>query len=297
MHKVHVTGCYGQVGVELGKRAPAGIALHGTDRDTLDITDAAAVAEALEGFDAVINAAAYTAVDKAESEPDLAFKINAEGPRVLAEHCAKRGIPLLHISTDYVFDGKKSGPWTEDDAPAPLSVYGASKAAGEEAVREACETHVILRTSWVYAAHGSNFVRTMLRLGADRDELRVVDDQIGAPTSAADIADALHTVSATLLEHKQLAYGTFHYTASGTTSWCGFADAIFEYAERRWRRRPRLTPIATSDYPTAAQRPANSVLDCRKIMRVFDPPRRPWQAALADVMDDLVADFEGTAST
>ena len=257
MSALLVTGCNGQVGVELLRRASENMTVHGSDIDTLDITDAAAVRGALDGFDAVVNAAAYTAVDKAESEPDLAFAVNAEGPRVLAEQCAERDIPLLHISTDYVFDGDKNGPWTEDDAPAPLGVYGASKLAGEEAVRESGAAHVILRTSWVYAAHGANFVRTMVRLGADREVLRVVDDQIGAPTAAADIADALHVIAAAVLGGRGDATGIYHYTALGTTSWCGFADAIFEHAARRWGRRPRLEPIATSDYPTAARRPTS----------------------------------------
>ncbi len=289
MARLLVTGCKGQVGAEVMRRAPLhGHAAVGCDLPELDITDPAGVAAALDGCAVLINAAAYTAVDKAESEPERAYAVNETGPRVLAAACAARGVPLLHISTDYVFDGSKAGAWVEDDPVAPLGVYGASKAAGEAAVRETWPDHLILRTSWVYAAHGGNFVHTMLRLGAERDELRVVDDQIGAPTAAGDIAEALLIVAGAYARGDRDRFGTFHYTAEGTTSWAGFADAIFDAAAYVWGRRPVVTPIPTAAYPTPARRPANSVLDCSRIIAAFAPPRRPWRVALTEVMDEIV---------
>jgi dTDP-4-dehydrorhamnose reductase len=267
-----------------------GISLIGAGQEILDIADPHAVANAAKGFDLVINAAAYTAVDLAESEQDAAFLANAEGPGIVAETCAKLGIPMIHFSTDYVFDGSKTAPWSEDDPVAPLNVYGASKEAGEQAVRRTLAQHIILRTSWVYAAGGSNFVRTMLRLGAQRSELQVVDDQFGAPTAAQDIAAAVLSIVRRILAGGATAFGTYHYTADGTTSWFGFAQAIFDRAERAWGRRPVVRPISSADYPTPAKRPRNSVLDCRKVMAVFAPPRRPWQRGLAEVLEGLLAE-------
>lgn len=284
-----VTGCKGQVGTELLARAPAhGVRTRGLDLPELDITEPADVRAAMDGVDGVINAAAYTAVDKAESEPELAHAVNEMGPRVLAEACATAGVPLLHISTDYVFDGTKNGPWREDDPINPLGVYGASKAAGEAAVRAVWSRHLILRTSWVYSAHGGNFVKTMLRVGAERDTLRVVDDQIGAPTAAGDIAETLLLIARAYGSGRSDGFGTFHFTAAGTTSWAGFAEATFAAAAPVWGRRPVVEPITTADYPTPAKRPANSVLDCGRIVRVFDPPRRQWQDALTEVLGDLL---------
>ena len=290
MARLLVTGCKGQVGVELMRRAPLrDHAVVGGDLPELDITDAAAVAAALDGCAALINAAAYTAVDRAEAEPERANAVNATGPRVLAAACAARGVPLLHISTDYVFDGSKPGAWVEDDPVGPLGVYGASKAAGEAAVREICPEHLVLRTSWVYAAHGGNFVHTMLRLGAERDEVRVVDDQIGAPTAAGDIAEALLIIAGAFTRGDRDRFGTFHYAAEGATSWAGFADAIFDDAARVWGRRPVVTRIPTAAFPTPARRPVNSVLDCTRITAAFAPPRRPWRDALTEVMAEIVA--------
>ena len=298
MPRVLVTGRRGQLGTELLRRGHGeDLTLAGFDRGALDITRPDDVDAAVDASDAVINAAAYTAVDRAEDEPQLAHAVNEDGPRNLARACARRGIPLIHVSTDYVFDGAKAEPWREDDPVAPLGVYGASKAAGERAVRQACPHHVIVRTSWIYAAHGQNFVRTMLRLGAERDELRVVDDQIGAPTAAADLADALLAIVRALLGGRQEAFGTFHYAAAGATSWFGLADAVFERAAARRGRRPRLTPIATKDYPTPARRPANSILDCTKIAAAYNPPRRPWQAGLDEVMAELLNREQGTPRT
>ncbi|WP_284448401.1 dTDP-4-dehydrorhamnose reductase [Pseudoxanthomonas mexicana] len=231
----------------------------------------------------VINAAAYTAVDKAEDDADAAFRINAEAPGALARACALRDIPFVHYSTDYVFDGQGSRPYREDDPTAPLGVYGASKLAGEDAVRSAGGRHLILRTAWVYGRHGHNFMKTMLRLGEDRDELRVVADQIGSPTPARLIAD----VTAGLLQRPD-AEGTFHLTAAGQTSWHGFAAAIFEEAVARGliARAPRVLPITTADYPTRARRPAYSCLDVGKLERVLARRIPSWRAGLTRVLQE-----------
>ncbi len=289
MPRILVTGVPGQLGTELLRRArPEAMDIQGFTVDQMDITDAVAVAAALPGFDLVVNAAAYTAVDQAETDREAAFEVNARGPGILAAACASRAVPLIHISTDYVFDGAKDGPWHEDDPVHPISVYGASKEAGERAVRSAHDRHVILRTSWLYAAHGQNFLRTMLRLGGERKSLRVVDDQMGAPTAAGDVAAAILVIADRILADGGAPFGTYHYTSIGRTTWRGFADAIFECAERRWGWRPRVEAIRTADYPTPAARPANSVLSCERIVRAFDPPRRSWRAALEEVMADVL---------
>ncbi|MGQ3031182.1 MAG: dTDP-4-dehydrorhamnose reductase, partial [Ferrovibrionaceae bacterium] len=232
----------------------------------------------------VVNAAAYTAVDKAESDADQAFLVNRDGPAALARAAAAVGAPLIHVSTDYVFDGTKDGAYTEDDPVAPVSVYGRSKEAGERAVREAAERHVILRTAWVYSPFGNNFVKTMLRLGAEREELRVVADQRGCPTAAADIAAAIVRLAGA--DH---GWGTYHYSGAGPTTWHGFAEAIFAGAAARGAKVPaRVTAIGTADYPTPAVRPANSVLDCSRIDRVHGIVARNWREALEDCLDALI---------
>ena len=233
--------------------------------------------------DVVVNAAAYTAVDRAEGEPEAAFRANAEAPRRIADACAGRDALLLHYSTDYVFDGHGTRPYREDDPTAPLGVYGASKLAGEQAVRDSGARHMIFRTAWVYAAHGSNFLRTMLRLAAERDELRVVADQVGSPTPAAMIAD----VSAQVLRQRFVRSDTWHLTAAGETSWCGFAEAIIDGAHARGLigQRPRVLPIATTDYPTPAARPAYSVLDTTKLQHDFNLVPDAWQDGLGNIMD------------
>jgi dTDP-4-dehydrorhamnose reductase len=234
---------------------------------------------------AVVNAAAYTAVDKAEDDEAAAFRANAEAPGVLARACSERGIPFVHYSTDYVFDGQGAHPYREDEATAPLGVYGASKLAGEEAVRQAGDGHLILRTAWVYGARGHNFLRTMLRLGAERDELRVVADQRGTPTPAYLIAD----VTADLLRDRAAPRGTYHLTAGGETSWHGFATAILEGAAERGliARAPRVVPIATTDFPTRATRPAYSRLDVAKLEAVLGSTMPDWREGLATVLDGL----------
>jgi dTDP-4-dehydrorhamnose reductase len=235
--------------------------------------------------DIVVNAVAYTAVDRAEGDSEAAFRANAEAPRRIADACAGRDALLLHYSTDYVFDGRGKRPYREDDPTAPLGVYGASKLAGEQAVRDSGARHMIFRTAWVYAAHGSNFLRTMLRLAAERDELRVVADQVGSPTSAAMIADA----SAHVLRQQFVRSDTWHLTATGETSWFGFAEAIIDGAHARGMigQRPRIVPITTADYPTPATRPAYSVLDTTALQRDFDLRLPSWQDGLGSVLGDI----------
>ncbi len=238
----------------------------------------------------ILNAAAYTAVDRAESEPELADLVNHQAPRVLAEEAHRLGALLIHYSTDYVFDGTKSGPWLEDDSPSPLSTYGAGKLKGEQAIAASCENYLILRTSWVYANHGNNFLRTMLRLGAERSVLRVVNDQWGAPTSAAALADATRAMADRMDEAPAQRAGIYHATCSGKTTWCGFAEAIFEaQAEAQSRTGvgkvlPRVEGIAGADYPTPALRPKNSVLDNSKLRTRFNVQLPAWEDALLEVM-------------
>lgn len=283
--RILVIGARGQVGWELTRRAPAlGHETLAWDVAELDITDAAAVDRALAASNAevVINAAAYTAVDKAEQEPELAFAVNRDGPAHLAAACARLQIPLLHISTDYVYDGRKPGPYVEDDATAPLGVYGASKLAGDEAVRRLLPRHLILRVSWVFGVHGHNFVKTILRLAREREELRVVADQYGGPTFAGDIADTLLELAGRTTEMDADAnWGTYHYCGEPATTWHGFASAIIELARARESLRVQtVTAITTADYPTPAARPANSMLDCARLAARFGIRPRSWQTGL-----------------
>lgn len=291
---VLVTGAGGQVAWELERRAGAAkLSLKALGIDTLDITDTKDVHAAVTAAapKVVINGAAYTAVDKAESEKDLAFAVNRDGPGHLAAACAARDIPLVHISTDYVFDGASTAAYLEDDATGPLGVYGESKLAGEAAVRAFLDRHVIIRTAWVYGVHGHNFVKTMLRLGAERDVLRVVADQRGAPTFAGDLAEALLTISRRLIGEvlPEEAYGTFHYTGGGAVSWHGFAEKIFDIAAPRLGRRPKVDAIPAAEYPTPAKRPANSVLDCGKIAAIHGIMQRPWEEALQEMLAETLA--------
>ena len=295
--RILLLGANGQVGHELRRSlAPLGEIIattrsghleEGSPCETADLDEPDSLGGLVERIapDWVVNAAAYTAVDRAESEVDAAFRVNAESPGVLAVACARRGAKLVHYSTDYVFPGDGSRPYREDDATSPLGVYGASKLAGEEAIRTADAAHLIFRTAWVYASHGHNFLRTMLRLGAEREELRVVADQVGTPTPAALIAD----VTAQIMARSALATGTFHLTAEGQASWHGFATAIFEGAHRRgllaWR--PRVVPITTADYPTPAKRPSYSRLDTTALRQSFGIALPDWQQGLEDVLDRL----------
>ena len=298
--RILLLGANGQVGTELRRSlAPHGEVVATTRSGSLadgarcevaDFDVPHALPALIERIapDLVVNAAAWTAVDRAESEPAPAFRANAEAPAALASACARRGAALVHYSTDYVFDGRAARPYRVDDATAPLGVYGASKLAGEEAIRASGVRHMIFRTAWVYAAHGGNFLRTMLRLAAERDELRVVADQIGTPTPAGLIAD----VTAQVLRAAPARSGTWHLTASGQTSWHGFAAAIVQGAHARGllARVPRVVPIATADYPTPAARPAWSVLDTSRLQRDFGIRLPAWQDALGGVLDRMAGD-------
>jgi len=284
-----VLGSNGQLGRELlGLSRIAGLAMAGLPRQEADIADAEAVARALDAHrpTLVVNAGAYTKVDLAEQEPDKAWHANALGPEVLAKACAAAGIPLVHVSTDYVFDGTKDGAYREDDPIAPLGVYGRSKAAGEAAIRAHLPAHVILRTSWVYGVHGANFLKTMLRLAAERDELRVVADQRGCPTSTLDLARAILAVAGHLRQGGT-AHGTYHFAGQEATTWHGFAARIVEGQAAVTGRSPTVTPIRTEHYPTPARRPANSELDSGLFARTFGFTARPWQEATDDAVARL----------
>ncbi|MGC6399973.1 dTDP-4-dehydrorhamnose reductase [Sphingomonas sp. FW199] len=291
MRDILVTGAGGQLGTELRRAAlPAGYAIHAVDVDTLDLTDTAAIVAkvAERPWAAVINGAAYTAVDKAESDQVAAWAVNAMAPAAFAQGCAAAGIPIVQVSTDYVFAGDKAGAWHVDDPVAPLGVYGASKLGGELAVRTSGARHAIVRTAWVVSAHGNNFVKTMLRVGATRDELGVVDDQRGSPTSAADLAAALLTIAIRLIEDEGAPTGTFHFSNAGAVSWAGFASEIFAQSGARGGAVAAVKPIATADYPTPARRPANSLLSHDAIRAAYGIEPRPWQAALGDILDELI---------
>lgn len=286
--RILITGKNGQVGSEFSRlyQSRGDVVLVG--RDECDLSNEQSIRDLVRQVKpaVIVNAAAYTAVDQAETERDLCFAINATAPQVLAQEAARLDALLVHYSTDYVFNGEKTEPYLESDPIGPLSVYGASKAAGEAAIAVAASRYLVLRTSWVYSAHGKNFLRTMLRLGAERSQLRVVDDQRGAPTSAPAIVAA----TALLVEQyaspgAHLPAGIYHMTADGSTSWCGFARAIF--AKDLLRVRPLVQPIATSDYPTPAKRPANSVLDNNHFARTFGFRLPPWEHQLEEILSHL----------
>jgi dTDP-4-dehydrorhamnose reductase len=273
-----VFGGNGQLGRELKRAAAArGITLRALSRAEADVAERAAVAAALTQWvpQLVVNAAAYTKVDLAETNLEEARRGNEIGPAVLAEECAGARIPLLHVSTDYVFDGQKPGAYREDDPVCPISAYGRSKAAGEDAVRGTLKHHVIVRTAWVYSEFGQNFLKTILRLAQTRDELRIVADQYGSPTSAREIADAILRIAPSMLQDEELA-GTYHFAADGFTTWHGFASRVVAVAAPLTGRHPRVTAIATSDYPTAAKRPPNSRLDSRLFAQKFGFMPRHW---------------------
>ena len=285
--RVAIIGTSGQLATEL-RRRPWGSGLVPCVPEKVDITDTAQLPRLLDRLqpDLVLNASAYTAVDRAEEERERAFAVNATGPGNLAAWCSSHGAALVHVSTDYVFDGRKPSAYVEADVTAPLGVYGASKLAGEEALRATLARHVILRTSWVFSAHGQNFVKTMLRLARERDELRVVADQHGKPTSAADLADAMIHVARHIGEGTA-SWGTFHFAGAGPTTWHGFAQAIVEEQATTTGRRPTVTPIGTADYPTPAQRPRNSVLDTSRFEAAYGLAPRSWRADLHDVVVEL----------
>lgn len=284
--RVLITGRHGQVSRELQLCLPhAELLVLGQEQ--LDLADSAAIRRQVRELrpELIINAAAHTAVDQAESEPGPAFAINAVAPGVLAEEAAALAVPLIHYSTDYVFDGSKGSPYDEDDATGPLGVYGRSKLAGEDAIRAVGGQHLILRTSWVYSLHGKNFLLTMQRLLQEREELRVVGDQIGAPTWAGSIARA----TAELVQHWRSGqagpWGTYHLSGLGETSWFGFASAIAEQLRLQGKPCARLEPIPSSAYPTPAQRPLNSRLDCSRLQRDWNIRLPAWHDALLECLN------------
>ena len=286
-----VTGGQGQVGIELAALPwREDVRVHTPTRAELDITSAESVRNffSAHNFAAVINPAAYTAVDRAESEIGAAFAVNALGPALLAEAAKAGGTPFVHISTDYVFDGTKPDIYVEDDPVRPLGVYGASKEAGEQAVRSGSPRSVILRTAWVVSPHRQNFVKTMLRLGAERPQLRVVDDQRGCPTSAADLAAAAAAIALRMVDDPAAPVGTYHFVNAGDTTWCGLARHVFEAAAPLGGPSPAVQAITTAEFPTPARRPANSRLSVARLTADFGIAPRPWQAAVADIVGKLV---------
>jgi dTDP-4-dehydrorhamnose reductase len=290
---VLVVGASGQVARALARRGEQlSYNLVCRGRGGVDITAPASLEVAFRDYvpALVINAAAYAAVDRAEGEQAAAFAVNAEGPEHLARLCHEFGAPLIHLSTDYVFDGTARRPYCETDPIAPLGVYGMSKAAGEEAVRSLLPQHLILRTAWLYSSDGHNFLNSMLRLGAERSELGIVDDQTGSPTFAQDVADALlRLVPRLLAREPDFPWGTYHLVNEGQVSWYGFASEIFRVARETGRRSPVLKPIATANYPTAARRPAFSVLDTRKFRAAFGFGLSHWRASLSRCLEQSFA--------
>ncbi|WP_137819720.1 dTDP-4-dehydrorhamnose reductase [Pseudomonas sp. 2FG] len=283
--RILITGRHGQVARELQLTLDGTAEVIALGREQLDLSDSAQIRRQVRSLcpELIINAAAYTAVDQAESEPEQAFALNATAPGVLAEEAAALGVPLIHYSTDYVFDGSKPSPYQEDDAPNPLGVYGQSKLAGEQAIQAVGGAHLILRTSWVYSLHGRNFLLTMQRLLQEREELRVVDDQIGAPTWAGSIAQA----TAQLIERWQQGnphWGTYHFSCQGETSWFGLASAIAERLKAEGKPYARLVPIPSSAYPTPAPRPLNSRLACTRLQADWGVVLPDWHAALLDCL-------------
>ncbi len=294
-HVVLITGSGGQLGTELRRAAwPEGWRAVAIDQADLDLSDTAAIAALVaaghEGapFAAVINGAAYTAVDKAESDQVTAWAVNAMAPAAFGQACATAGIPLVQVSTDYVFAGDKVGEWEPSDPVAPLGVYGASKLGGELAVRTSGARHAIVRTAWVVSAHSNNFVKTMLRVGAQNGHLRVVEDQHGSPTGAADLAAALVTIVIRLVKDADAPMGTFHFSNAGPTTWADFAREIFAQAGARGGPTATIEGIPTSAYPTPAHRPVNSLLSHAAIGSAYGIRPRPWQAALSDILDELL---------
>ena len=288
--KILLIGCNGQLGRELRRSLACLGEVVAVDSDQLDLANSRAVRDAVRAMKptAIVNAAAYTAVDKAEAEPALAEAVNAAAPGLLAEEARRLGALLIHYSTDYVFDGTKQTPYTEDDIPAPLAAYGRSKLAGEQAVSAAGGRHLIFRTSWVFGLHGANFMKTMLRLGRERGEsrapLRVVGDQVGAPTWTRHLAD----VAALTLARREIPSGLYHLANAGETSWYGYAEAIFAEALRAglMEQVPTVHRITSADYPLPAARPANSRLDCSRFRRDFGLALPDWRTGLIDCLAD-----------
>lgn len=285
-----ITGGEGQVGRSLQALTwPHDVRLHAPSSQNLDITSAEGVSAifAKQDYACVINCAAHTAVDRAEIEVARAFAINALGPALLADATRAAGIPMLQVSTDYVFDGSQDGFYREDAATCPISVYGASKLAGEQATRMGNARSIVLRTAWVVSPHRSNFLKTMLRLARERDRLDIVSDQTGCPTSAKDIAEALQIIALRMMADEHAPTGIFHFVNSGSTSWAGLARHIIAAAEDRLEAAPSVHGITTAGYPTPARRPANSRLDCSAIGQAYGIKPRPWQAAITEIVKEV----------
>jgi dTDP-4-dehydrorhamnose reductase len=292
MMRIAVTGSKGQVATSLIERAEGKVEIVALGRPAFDLTDRAAVIASLDAArpDVVVNAAAYTAVDKAETEEADAVRVNCDGAAHVAEAAVRLGVPLVHLSTDYVFDGALDRPYREDDPTSPKGAYGRSKLAGERAVADRCEDSVILRTAWVYSPFGANFVRTMLGLNETRDEVGVVADQRGNPTSALDIADALIAIATRMRDDASPALrGVFHMTGSGEATWADLAETVFHEAAARGRRLTHVKRIATADYPTPARRPANSRLDNEKLARVYGVRLPEWRQSVEGCCDRLLS--------
>ncbi|ABZ76054.1 dTDP-4-dehydrorhamnose reductase [Shewanella halifaxensis HAW-EB4] len=287
--RVLITGCNGQVGCSLTEQLAkdTNTTVLALDRDYLDITNLDAVHAAVVEFkpSIIINAAAHTAVDKAEEEVELSYAINRDGPKYLAQAAQDVGAAILHISTDYVFEGNKVGEYVESDTTNPQGVYGESKLAGEVAVAQACDKHIILRTAWVFGENGNNFVKTMLRLGTTRDALNVVGDQFGGPTYAGDIANALIQIANRITQGDAIEYGVYHFSGLPHVSWYEFAETIFDIAIEKGvlKKRPSLSNIKTEQYPTPAKRPSNSCLNTDKITSVFAIEASDWKVALNNI--------------
>jgi dTDP-4-dehydrorhamnose reductase len=288
--RVLLFGGSGQVGRALAELAEEAGSFHlvAPPRDTVDLTRPATIASALAARpDIVINTGAYTAVDRAEDEPAMAFAVNRDAPGELARLCAVGGIPLIHLSTDYVFDGAKADPYVESDAPGPLNVYGKSKLEGEIAVRQRHERHIILRCSWIFGRHGGNFVRSILARAVRGENLQVVDDQRGCPTPAAAIARAIFRIAEQAVAGRDFAWGTYHFAGRNPVTWFEFAAAILKCASPWLATVPSLTPIPSSAYPARARRPANSVLDCTLIAKRLGIVTEPWEGALGPAIAGL----------
>jgi dTDP-4-dehydrorhamnose reductase len=282
--KLLVLGCNGQLGWEICRQGEdRGFDIIPLDFPEIDITNRDNINEKIVPYDfnILINCAAYTAVDRAETEHELAYAVNRDGPAFLAEICAERNIPLIHVSTDYVFSGNKDGCNMETDLVEPLGVYGGSKAEGEDRVRSILDKHLILRTSWLYGVHGTNFVKTMINLGKEREEIRVVADQYGCPTFAADLAEAILDITDQYNEDKNINWGTYHFCGRGSTTWHGFASKIFEIAKLYDQFKvKKVTPIKTTEYLTPAERPKNSVMDCSLLKGCFNINPPLWEDSL-----------------
>jgi dTDP-4-dehydrorhamnose reductase len=292
--RILIVGSAGQVGLELQRSFADVGEIFERDRDKVDIAQPEEIRAMVRSIapDIILNAAAYTAVDRAESDPETANAINAIAPGILAEEALHRNALLVHYSTDYVFDGTKKTPWLETDSPNPLSAYGASKLAGDQAIQQVGGRVLIFRTSWVYGPHGNNFLVTMLRLGRERDQIKIVDDQIGAPTTSCELADATRSIVASVLngKHGPVANwsGLYNMTCSGAVSWCEFARAIFARASFSLNgRRPEVIAIPTREYPMPATRPQYSVLSNEKLQNKFGVGLRSWESALGRVIDRL----------